>query len=152
MKNIDRIVVRVAVLLFITLLVSQAALVYVPGWGDRLNAALRLEGRPLQNKELLELAGNTSTAPWATLSLKLQGYASRPDIRVYVDSQEAGSFLSNEVILTVKHGNIISVENPDQAKPVTVLVSKKTANVMEPRADSRVSGSGLLYFEPVVVK
>ncbi len=47
-------------------------------------------------------------------------------MRVIVNGREVAGFLRGEVVLNVKTGDLINVDNPDPSRPVVVVVSKKT--------------------------
>lgn len=148
---IDKFLLKFTLLNLALLVIFQLVLI-TPNIGHRLNTALRLEGEPLAENKLVEFAGNVTTAPWATITLKLLTYVSLPDVKVLVDGKEIGDFLRNEVAITVKDGNIISIYNPNPYIPVTVIINKKTANVLEPSQNQGVEGTGTLYLNPVVIK
>lgn len=148
---VDKYLPRLVVGTLLCLLVVQAGLAVIPGSGFYLNTALRLEGEPLVQEEISQMAGGITTAPWACISLQLMDYVSLPELKVLVDGQEAASFLKNEITLNVKQGNIIVIYNP-YSYPITVRVAKSTPNVLEPAPDSRVNGTGRLYLPPVVLR
>lgn len=148
---IDKLLLKFVLLNLMLLIFCQLALM-APDVGQRLNTALRLEGEPLGHNKLVDYAGGVTTAPWATVTLKLLTYVSLPEVKVLIDGKEIGHFLRNEVAITVKDGDIISIYNPNPYMPVTVIVNKKTANVLEPSKNQGVEGTGTLYLNPVVIK
>jgi|GEM_PF-1176664 len=149
-KVADRFFSRLALAVLAVLIIVQVVMILFPVSGHYLNVALRLEGKPLDLEEQVLFAGGISSAPWASLSLKLVDYVSLPEAKVLVNGQEAGAFIHNEVTINVKHGDIVSVYNPNRSLPITVTVNKKTPNIREPALQSRVAGSGVLHFDPVV--
>ncbi|MCR4442896.1 MAG: hypothetical protein QHH10_11540 [Peptococcaceae bacterium] len=151
-EYVDYVLLRTAICVLIFLVVIQAVLVSFPQAGKRMNVALRLEGEPLEMGDAALYAGGVSSVPWAVLTLKLVDYMSRPEVSVIVDGKEVGSFLSSEVTLNVRHGSIVAVRNDDPRLPVSVIVSKKTPNILEPKVNSSASGNNMLFFEPVVIK
>lgn len=147
----DRVFVSLALGVLLLMILVQTVMAVLPGTAAYLSLAVRMEGKSLNMEELISAAGNVSAAPWAALSLKLTDYVSLPDVKVFVDGNETGQFLHHEMTINVKHGSIVSVYNPAASRPVTVIISRKTPNIREPQLMSGVSGSGTLYFEPVVI-
>jgi len=148
---VDKYLPRILALVLVGLILVQAGLALIPAAGFYLNGAIKLEGEPLESEELSRIAGGISTVPWASLNLQLLDYVSLPEVRILLDGQEVGSFLQNELTLNVKQGNILIIHNP-YPYAVTVAVTKTTPNILQPAKESRVSGKGRLYFEPVVLR
>jgi len=151
LAQIEKVSIFCIKFLFVLLLCTQALLL-VPGMGSRLNLALRLEGEPLKNEALLSQAESVSSTPWTSITLELLDYQSRPDVEIEINGLEAGSFLRKEVSLAVKEGDLISIFNPVENLPVTVMVSKKTPNIQKPAFQTQVTGTGRRYFAPVKMK
>lgn len=147
----DRFLFRLALAVVVFMILIQSVMVIYPPSGFYLNTALRLEGKPLDWEDQVSLAGGISAVPWASLSLKLADYVSLPEVRILADGEEIGRFTHQEVTINVRHGSIVSIYNPDMLRSVAVTVSRKTPNIREPELESRVAGSGILYFEPVVI-
>lgn len=150
-KAVDCCLPYVLGIVLFCLLAVQATLAIIPSSGLYLNYALRLEGEPLGQEELTRIAGGVNTVPWASLNLNLLDYSSLPNVLILIDGQEVASFLKNEVTLNVKHGSTLVIHNP-HPYAVTVRISKITPNILQPAIQSQVSGTGRLYFEPVVVR
>lgn len=151
---IDKLLLWAAVAVLLVLTLVQSAIAIFPQTGVYLNTALRLEGEPIRGsgEEMVRLAGEVRTIPWASVTLKLLDYVSLPDVKVLVDGKEVAAFLRNEVTINVKHGNVISVYNPHTQLKITVIVSKSTSSILEPAVNNGVNGMGYLYFSPVIVK
>lgn len=147
----DRFLYRLALTVLVFMILIQAVMVIYPSSGLYFNTALRMEGKSLDLDDQVSLVGGISAVPWALLSLKLDDYISLPEVKILVDGEETGCFTHREVAINVKHGSVVSVYNPDRSRLITVTVSRKTPNVREPALGSSVSGSGTLYFEPVVI-
>ncbi|PKM89006.1 MAG: hypothetical protein CVU87_06075 [Firmicutes bacterium HGW-Firmicutes-12] len=139
------------VLLFVLLLI-QGVFFILPEFRTQMNTALSLEGKPINSEELIALAGSISASPWAVINLKLLNYASLPEVEVLLDGKEVGNFIHDEVTINVKQGSIIAVRNMNQQRPVTIVINKKTPNILEPTEEVSVSGSGILFFKPVVIE
>lgn len=152
MEQIDDWIFRLIIVMLLVLLVVQPVLILMPETGPYLNTALRLEGTPLKDSDLVKITGEIAPAPWASLSLKILDYISMPQVKVIVDGREVGSFIKNEVTINIKHGNIIVIENPFPDIPITVIISRQTKNVTSPGLNSSVRGTGRLYFQPVVLR
>lgn len=151
-KTIECILVR-SIFLFLFLLIAvQSVYFFLPQMRVSLNSAINLEGKQINAEELVASAGDIASLPWAVINLKLLDYISLPDVKVLLDGEEVAGFIHNEVALNVKQGSIISVRNYNPQIPVTVIVSKRTPNIEQPAADAGVTGSGTLFFEPVVIK
>lgn len=142
---------RLLIFVLFCLLVAQTCLALIPSSGFYLNSALRLEGEPLHQDELSQIAGGITTLPWASLNLELLDFVSLPAVEILVDGQAVGSFRKNQLALNVKQGNILVIDNP-YPYAITVRITKTTPNILAPVSQSQVSGTGRLYFEPVVVK
>lgn len=151
-KIIEYLLIRGVLFLLIALLAVQAGMFLEPSWRIQMNTALSMEGVPLAEEQLLAQAGGIEAAPWAVVSLRLLNFASLPEVAVLVDGQEMADFTYNEVTLNVRHGSIIAVRNSNPQMPVTVTLSKKTPNISQPAEGESVSGSGTLFFEPVVIE
>jgi len=149
---VDSVLLGIAIGVLTFLVVVQGVLVLFPQVGKNVNAALGLEGDPLQPGNTALYAGGISSTPWAVLTLRLEDGLSRPEVKVIVDGKEAGNFVYSEVTVNVRHGSIVAVRNDNPGLPVSVVVSKKTPNIMEPQINSGVSGNNTLFFEPVVIK
>jgi len=135
-------------LVIIVMLITQS-LMLIPGMDSRINLALRLEGEPLKEDMNLYQAGSISLTPWTSLTLELQEYNSRPDVEIELNGADAGTFLRKEISLAVKQGDIISIFIPKDNLPIKIKISKKTPNILVPRLDSIVEGTGRLYFDAV---
>jgi len=151
-QSLDALVIRGIIALLALLIMAQSILLLLPHSGKYLNTALRLEGEPITANELVSYAGSVSSAPWAVINLKLAGYTSLPEAKVFINGREAASFQKCEVTLTVKHKDQIAVKNPDPDQIITIFVDKKTPNVQRPLTNSSVSGKGVIYLDSVVVK
>lgn len=147
---IDKLFVRITIVVFIALILTQ--IVMLNSWmGSRLNTALRLEGEPLKETEIIEMAGGISTTPWASLSLRIVDYVSLPELKVIVNGKVVSDFLHGQVTIPVKNGDIVCIEGtPDLV--YTVEIVNKTPNIKRPLIESRVSGKGKKVFAPVVIK
>lgn len=148
---IDQCLVMLVALLLVATVSVQALLFFLPQLGPGLNTALRLEGIPLEQGEDTFSAAGISSVTWATLTLELVDYVSRPEVKVLVNNNPVSEFVGSSVTISVGHGDLVTVSNP-ASQPVTVTVAKVTPNVVEPLVKSRVSGTGMLHLEPVVVK
>lgn len=151
-KIIEFLLLRSVIILLILLIVIQSVYFIMPKIRVSLNNTMSLEGRQLNAEELIASAGDISTSPWAVINLKLLDYVSLPEVKVLVDGKEVASFIHNEVALNVKQGSNIAVRNYNKDMPVTIIVSKKTPNIQQPAEEVGVTGSGTLFFEPVVIK
>ena len=136
----------------LVLLLCTQTLLLVPGMGPRLNLALRLEGEPLKNEALLSQAESVSSTPWTSLTLELLDSHSRPDVEIEINGLETATFLRKEISLAVQEGDLISIFNPAENLPVTVMVSKKTPNIQNLTLQTKVTGTGRKYFAPVKIK
>jgi len=152
MEQIDNILFKLVIILLVLLLVIQSVLTLVPQTGIYLNTALRLEGIPLKDSDLVRITGEIAPAPWASVSLKLLDYMSLSQVKILVDGREVGSFIKNEVTINIKNGNIIVIENPFPDTPITVIISRHTQNVIQPAANTSIMGTGRLYFQPVAIR
>lgn len=152
MELIDNYIFKLIILLLLVLLVVQPVLILMPNTGPYLNTALRMEGIPLKDSDLVKITGNIAPAPWASVSLKILDYITMPQVRIIVDGREVGNFMKSEVTINIKQGNIIVIENPFPDTPITVLVSRHTENVDSPSLNTSVRGTGRLYFQPVVLR
>lgn len=152
MEQIDKILFKMVIILLVLLLVIQSVLTLVPQTGIYLNTALRLEGIPLKDSDLVRITGEIAPAPWASVSLKLLDYMSLSQVKIIVDGREVGSFIKNEVTINIKNGNIIVIENPFPDTSITVIISRHTQNVIQPAANTSIMGTGRLYFQPVVIR
>lgn len=152
MEQIDNILFKMVIILLVLLLVIQSVLTLVPQTGIYLNTALRLEGIPLKDSDLVRITGEIAPAPWASVSLKLLDYMSLSQVKIIVDGREVGSFIKNEVTINIKNGNIIVIENPFPDTSITVIISRHTQNVIQPAANTSIMGTGRLYFQPVVIR
>ena len=148
----DLLAIRVIIALLAILILIQSFLLALPHDGKYLNTALRLEGEPITANELVSSVGDISSVPWAVINLRLEGFTSLPEAKVFINGREAASFHKCEVTLTVKHKDQIAVKNPDPDQVITIYVDKKTPNVQRPLANSSVSGKGVIYFDSVIVK
>jgi hypothetical protein len=151
-KLIEYLLLRSVFLLLFLLLIIQGILFLVPDLRIQMNTALNLEGKSIKSEELIALAGSISASPWAVINLKLLDYVSLPEVEVLLDGKEVGSFIHNEVTINVRHGSIITIRNMNQQRPITVIVNNKTPNIQKPTEEVSVSGSGILFFEPVVIE
>ncbi len=149
---IDSLAIRLIIAVFILLIMTQSLFLLFPHSGKYLNTALRLEGEPITAHELAYYAGSISSAPWATINLKLAGYTSLPEAKILINGREVASFEKCEVTITVKHRDQIAVKNSDSDQVITVFVNKKTPNIERPLVNSSVSGRGVLYLDSVIVK
>lgn len=151
-ESIDKAIFRTVIFLLFFLLLTQSAHFFMPQMRARMNTAIRLEGTPLKTVDLVSAAVDVSMTPWAVINLKLLDYISRPEIEVLLDGKKVADFSRNEVAIKVKHGSIIAVRNLHAQLPVTIIVNKKTPNIIQPEINSKVAGSGVQYFEPVVLE
>lgn len=148
---IDKTAISLTMIVGIILIIIQVVLLINPGVSSKLNTALRLEGEPLKEAEIIELAGGISTTPWASLSLRLVDYVSLPELKVLVNGKIVSDFLHREVTIPVKNGDIISIQG-NRDLYYDVEICKKTPNIKRPLIESRVSGKGIQVFSSVVIK
>lgn len=151
LDSVEKIIVGIVLLTMLVLVISQGLLM-IPWLAGEMNWAHHLEGEPLKEEELIYLAGNISSTPWALINLRLTDHVSLPGVKVLVDGSEISSFLQRDISITVKQGSIISVQNPNPDLSVTIEVAQKTPNIIIPEINDRVVGQGLLFFDPVVIK
>ncbi|MDX9872597.1 MAG: hypothetical protein RBT41_09285 [Clostridia bacterium] len=151
-KIVEYLLIRGVLFLLMVLLAVQTGMFIEPSLRTQMNTALGMEGKPLQEEHLLAQAGGVETAPWAVISLRLLNFASLPEVTVLLNGEEIAGFVHNEVTLNVRHGSVIAVRNTNVRMPVTVILSKKTSNISQPADGASVSGSGTLFFEPVVIE
>ncbi|MFY9174502.1 MAG: hypothetical protein WAO24_04055 [Peptococcia bacterium] len=148
---VDKYLSGLVVVLLILVVAVQACFALVPGVGVYFNYALRIEGGSVAEEEIIQLADGISPAPWASLSITLQEFISLPGVTVLINGKEVGSFTKNNLTLNVKQGDILVINNP-YSYDVTVQITKTTPNIAEPKLQSQVNGTGLLYFDPVVIE
>ncbi len=154
-RNILDIIEKAAlklVYILLGILIMVQGLYYIPNMGSYLNAAIKMEGEPLNTRDMLQYASGITATPWATISLQLRENLSIPEVKVFIDGKEVGNFLHKELTFKVKHGDIIMVQNPHTQLPVTVFIAKKTPNITLPLLHSQVQGTGRMYFDPIVIR
>ncbi len=150
-KRINGLLLYSILLLLLVMVLAQSALVIDPEIGPLINTALWLEGEPLKSADSVSSVGGVSHAPWAVVSFKLLDRVSMPGVKLLINGREAGTFLQNEITVTVKQGDIAAIKNTDPENPVTVIVSKKSPNVLAPQINSSVHGKGVLHFDGIIV-
>ncbi len=151
-KRINGLLLYSILLLLLVLVLAQSVLVINPEIGPLINTALWLEGEPLNSADPVSSVGGFSDAPWAVVSFKLLDCVSMPGVKLLINGREAGTFLRNEITVTVKQGDIAAIQNTNPENPVTVIVSKKSPNVVTPQINSSVHGKGVLYFDGIIIK
>lgn len=151
MDIIEKAALKLVYILLVILIMVQG-LYFIPNMGSHFNAAIRMEGEPLNTRDLLEYASGIVATPWATVSLQLRENLSIPEVKVFIEGKEVGNFLHKELTFKVNHGDIIMVQNPHTQLPVTVFIAKKTPNITMPHLYSQVHGTGRMYFDPIVIR
>lgn len=148
---LDKHLLKIVIVILLLVVSIQACFALLPGLGVYFNYALRMEGGTIAEEEIIQLADGISTAPWASVNLTLLELISLPEVTVHIGGKEAGSFLGKDLNLNVKHGDVIVINNP-YPYDITVEITKTTPNIVEPKKQSQVSGTGRLYFVPVVIE
>ncbi|MGE5380438.1 MAG: hypothetical protein ACM3NT_05160 [Methylocystaceae bacterium] len=159
-SRFDRIARRMVVLLAITLVLVQGAMLN-DDIRYRLSIGEQLEGRPVaedsyQNIQAASdsvLTGEETVSPWAEIEIEMQQFTSLPRAMVLVNGQWAASFVEPRLRLRVMGADDIEIDTSSYEFPITFHIKKVSVNVVQPGAGSIFkSDHGRIYVGKVMVK
>lgn len=159
-QRFESIMRRIAVLLAITLVLVQGAMLN-DDVRYRLSIGEQLEGRPVDEQSYQSiqaasdsvLTGEETVSPWAEVEVELMQFTSLPRAQILVNGQWAGSFTEPRLRLRVMGADDIEIDTSSYEFPVQFRVKAVSENVVQPTAGSIFkTDRGRIYVGKIMVK